>query len=140
MTKARPAIERLMERVTFAPSTLATDCWLSGRHRSKGGYSRIQVDGQTMYAHRFSYEYHVGPIPDGLTIDHLCRVRHCVNPEHLEPVTGAENVQRAFRGVAGQDTCGKGHSMADAYRTAKRRNCRTCQRLRQRDYMRRQRA
>lgn len=54
------------------------------------------VDGRLVRAHRFSYERAVGPIPAGLQIDHLCRVRACVNPAHLEPVTCGENVRRSW--------------------------------------------
>ena len=47
-----------------------------------------------MGAHRWSYQHHIGPVPEGLVLDHLCRVRHCVNPDHLEPVTSRENTLR----------------------------------------------
>lgn len=72
-----------------------TECWLwTGSHKGTGyGYIR-DVGRKTVPAHRISYLINVGPIPDGLHIDHLCRVRHCVNPTHLEPVTCKENVVR----------------------------------------------
>ena len=60
------------------------------------GYGLIWIDGQLRAAHRVSYEHFVGPIPNGLEIDHLCRVPACVNPKHLEPVTHQENVLRGF--------------------------------------------
>lgn len=76
-------------------------CWLWTGATSPQGYGRfnagLREDARNVLAHRWSYEHHVGPIPDGLDLDHLCRVRHCVNPEHLEPVTRQENVQRGHR-------------------------------------------
>lgn len=72
-------------------------CWIWGRFTLPNGYGQLTVKGKRTLAHRYMYEKHVGPIPDGLVIDHLCRVRNCVNPDHLEPVTHTEN-QRRGRG------------------------------------------
>lgn len=71
------------------------DCWLWQGALDRDGYGRVTVDGRGHPAHRVMYEVAVGPIPAGLTLDHLCRVPRCVNPSHLEPVTNAENARRA---------------------------------------------
>jgi hypothetical protein len=72
-----------------------TPCWVWLRKMHWNGYGYVFIgDGRRRGAHIVSYEQHVGPVPDGLELDHLCRVRACVNPDHLEPVTRTENVRR----------------------------------------------
>ena len=71
-------------------------CWIWRGRIAPNGYGRLG----SKYAHRVMYELHVGPIPTGLDVDHLCRVRHCVNPRHLEPVTRSENLRRGKSGEA----------------------------------------
>lgn len=72
-------------------------CWVWQRVRDRHGYGRTHREsGKTALAHRVYYERLVGPIPDGLQLDHLCRNHACVNPEHLEPVTNRENVIRGI--------------------------------------------
>lgn len=70
-------------------------CWLWTAAKDPRGYGYFKVGGKLLRAHRVAYEFLVGPIPCGLTIDHLCCVKSCVRPDHLEPVTGAENQRRA---------------------------------------------
>lgn len=69
-------------------------CWVWLRSINSKGYGSLRIDGRNTTAHRIYYERTVGPVPDGLDLDHLCRNRACCNPEHLEPVSRAENVQR----------------------------------------------
>lgn len=71
-------------------------CWLWTGSLTWDGYGIFRENNRRTGAHRFAYEYFIGPIPDRLQIDHLCRVKNCVNPDHLEPVTNAENTARAF--------------------------------------------
>lgn len=71
-----------------------TPCWEWQGERTPDGYPRIWIDNQRHEAHRVYFERHVGTIPDGLQLDHLCRNPPCVNPGHLEPVTIGENVRR----------------------------------------------
>lgn len=71
-----------------------TPCWIWMRSIDVKGYGIVPVAGRHRKAHVLVYERQVGRIPDGLQLDHLCRVRNCVNPEHLEPVTNAENARR----------------------------------------------
>lgn len=90
-------------------------CWLWTGYTNRGGYGVIYA-GAMVPAHRFAYELLVGPIPDGLVIDHLCRTKACVNPDHLEPVTQGENVRRGL-GAGSQyqpkSDCVNGHPFTD---------------------------
>lgn len=70
------------------------ECWYWKGNTNDKGYGRLYVNGKQMYAHRHSYLIHRGHIPQGLTIDHLCRNTSCVNPSHMELVTSKENTLR----------------------------------------------
>lgn len=102
------------------------------------GYGVVQIDGERHLAHRVAYEAAYGPIPQGLVIDHLCRVRNCVKPEHLEAVTTAENLRRGRRDRALQvgDTCSNDHLIVTAdllyTRPSGTSECMTCRREGQR--------
>ena len=106
-----------------------------------GGYGRLAVGHAYERAHRVSYALAIGPIPDGLEIDHLCRNRACVNPDHLEAVEHRENVLRGEGPAARhavQTECHRGHPF-DAANTYMRpdhrgRECRACGRERVRQY------
>lgn len=110
-------------------------CWHWTGSINGAGYGRF---GRGQYgsriAHRLTYLALVGPIPDGLTLDHLCRVRHCVNPDHLDPVTHAENMRRGHWAEATH--CANGHpwDKPNMYRDREgKRRCRACKRQRMRE-------
>ena len=122
-------------------------CWL-WTAGTDGRYGIFQIR-RSIKAHRFAYEDEVGPIPDGLVLDHLCAVKRCVNPAHLEPVTQAENLRRAGipgpglkRGAAqrAKTHCAQGHPYDNnntLWTPQGYRRCRECNRL---DLQRRRRA
>jgi hypothetical protein len=109
---------------------LETGCWLWQCAKTKAGYGQVPIGGKMLYAHRVYYEDHVGPIPEGLVLDHLCKTPACCNPDHLEPVTQAENLRRTRR-----SHCGRGHAITDGnvyVAPSGRRQCRECVRVRER--------
>jgi hypothetical protein len=102
-----------------------TGCWNWQRSLKDMGYGRISWRGEAVRVHRVSYELFIGPIPPGYTIDHLCRNRGCINPEHLEAVTRGENVSRGGNSL--KTTCPKGH-LYDKVRKNGSRGCTICDR------------
>ena len=106
-------------------------CWQwQGSLRS--GYGLFWSNGQAVSAHRFAYEEQYGEIPLGLELDHLCRNKPCVNPNHLEPVTHAINMSRAYVKRNLTTYCKRGHPMEDAYirKDNGKRQCQSCIKLR----------
>ena len=114
----------------------AEGCWAWTGPRDKRGYGRLRG----RLAHRIAYELAVGPIPLGLTLDHLCRTHHCVRPTHLEPVTVRVNTLRGEGRAAKearQTHCVRGHPF-DLFNTDYRkradgsvhRDCIACRRMR----------
>ena len=128
--------ERILSRVTTEDRGHDTPCWVSDRAKTtRGPYTKIGVSGRTLLTHRAAYEAWVGPIPDGLQLDHLCRVTLCCNPDHLEPVTCRENLLRGdtlTAAEAAQTHCRNGHEFTptNTYvrpdRAGRTRGCRTC--------------
>lgn len=102
-------METLRARVRRSVDVSENGCWLWRLRLDRHGYGAMHLDGRTRLAHRVAYEAFVGPIPDGLTLDHTCRVRHCVNPDHLDPCTTGENTARIPRDA----TCRNGHPRTD---------------------------
>lgn len=104
-------------------------CWIWTGYCSKKGYGAMPVDGRARGTHRLAYELLVGPIPDGLQIDHLCRVPACCNPAHLEAVTSRENTVRGVSHNGLKTHCKHGHPFdaANTYVTRRgKRWCRAC--------------
>ena len=91
----KPKPPTIAERFAAGYRKLDDGCWVWLKATGPTGYGVAWNGHRTMGAHRLSYEIHVGPIPDGLHIDHLCCNPTCVNPDHLEPVTQQENNRRA---------------------------------------------
>lgn len=93
--RQKDPLARLMSKVVWNGDE--EECWIWEGARDSRGYGCIQFGGRPRKSHRVSYELHIGPIPEGLVIDHLCRNARCVNPAHLETVTQRENVLRGKR-------------------------------------------
>ncbi len=117
---------------------LETGCWVWTGSRTRDSYGWVWFKPRAWLAHRLVYELCVGPIPEGLQIDHLCRNRPCVSPSHLEPVTNAENVRRGMGGEwwRRKTHCPQGHAYVEAntYMYRNRRHCRACIKIRSRNW------
>jgi len=124
---------RLLPRFWDKVSVAESGCWIWTAQTSRDGYGRFAFHGRKQ-AHRVAYECLVGPIPDGLQIDHLCRVRNCVNPKHMEPVTPAINSARSPINVSSinrdKTHCVNGHPFdeTNTYMWRGKRVCRACNR------------
>ena len=123
------------ERFNAKYATDANGCWIWQAFINPDGYGMFRFDGRMRLAHRFSYLHHVGPIPDGMELDHECRVRSCVNPDHLVPMSHPENNRRRDNGM--RDVCKYGHKFTpeNTYVHVTKagkiwRQCRTCRRIR----------
>lgn len=116
-------------------------CWLWTRGKTKQGYGTFRPnrgDRQPQLVHRLSHQWYIGPIPEGHVVDHLCRVRPCVRPAHLEAVTNEENLRRGA-GYALQNgmrtSCINGHEYTDENTYTDPHGgvrCRECARIRDR--------
>lgn len=117
--------ERIQTKIQIA------DCWLWFGCTTADGYGRLTWNRQVHNAHRVVYELLVGPIPTGLQVDHLCFVKNCVNPAHLQPVTQAENRRRWMKT---HTHCPHGHEYTPQntaiMKSSGGRVCRECERLR----------
>ncbi len=129
----RTSAERFFGGVQFTNS-----CWLWTFCKTPSGYGQFWRSGKIVYAHRYVYELCVAPIPEGLTIDHLCRVKNCVNPDHLEAVSYQVNVLRspiAPAAINARKThCIRGHEFTEENTSVelgrwRRRRCKACRKL-----------
>lgn len=132
MTRSFPIpIERALSKLD-----MSGDCWTWTAALNPKGYGMFRADGRMHLAHRWLYEALIGPVPQGLDLDHLCRNRACARPSHLEPVTHRENLMRGqtvnARGTrnAGKTHCKNGHEYTPINTGFRRgyRYCRTCAR------------
>jgi hypothetical protein len=128
--------DRFWEKVDKTPS-----CWLWKASKYKDGYGQFYpVHGRPHAAHKWLYEQLNGPVDPGIELDHMCRVRHCVNPEHLEPVTHRENTLRGT-GPTAQNArkkeCKNGHKLEGdnlIINSRNERGCRICRDEYERNY------
>lgn len=132
--------DRFLERIECS----SDGCWRWTRGKLANGYAEFQAEGRTVLAHRWAYAHFVGAIPAGLFIDHLCRVRDCVNPLHLEAVTNKENILRGtgFSARNARKThCTRGHEFTPENIVARKRGgreCRICRDAYNRAYVRKE--
>lgn len=129
----------------FAQYVDVGDCWEWTGTREEGGYGRFSERGVLIGAHRWVWEELVGPIPEDMTIDHMCRNPPCVNPDHLRLMPLADNVLIGY-GPPAQNArkthCKRGHEFTPEntrIRSGGRRECRTCMRVQLREQKRRKR-
>jgi hypothetical protein len=120
---------RVWDNVTPEPNS---GCWLWAGYVHKNGYATMKLTsgGKAIMAHRASYIVRHGQIPNNLPLDHKCKVKSCVNPDHLEPVTYAENNRRSPRTITLKSHCKHGHPFSgeNTRWDGKQRRCMECDR------------
>lgn len=132
----------------FGKINFTDSCWYWTAGKTKAGYGMFVEKGKHIYAHRFAYKTFKSKLTKGLVLDHLCRNRACVNPEHLEEVTMKTNYERGVapekftRWNAYKDSCKKGHPLVTSNRYFRQskphwRECNECRRLASKEYQRR---
>lgn len=108
---------RLQELIRTGYPDRPDECWSWPGYKKPDGYGQIRFNGRIQYAHRVAYELHVGPVPGGLVLDHICYEPACFNPCHLEPVTRAQNGQNRA-GLATSNTSGHRNVYWDKHRSS----------------------
>jgi hypothetical protein len=133
--RKKNTIESILSQLIAEPGLLDTPCLVWPKSAGKRRYGQVGLDGKSCYVHRLAWEHYVGPIPDGLTIDHLCFNKSCANTSHMEVVTQSENSRRGSRRRYSPPRltthCHRGHpySEKNTYITPDGgRQCRTCNR------------
>lgn len=104
MSRTANPLRKLPAHIAGMVTISDSGCWEFGGYRNAGGYGVAPYRGKHNLTHRVSYERHIGPIPDGLVIDHLCRNKPCCNPRHLEAVEHNENIRRGDSYLAVSET------------------------------------
>lgn len=133
-------LERFWQKVDRSRGSESCWLWTGHRHITEG-YGQFSVSGKIVPAHRWIWEQERGPIPPGLQLDHLCRIRYCVNPDHLEIVTQRTNILRG-KGVAADrarqthcSKCGRELAGSNLKIEGKRsRRCIACDKARKREW------
>ena len=129
-----PIMVRFMAKIKLA----ANGCWEWQGYRLYNGYGRFAVNRKIEYAHRVAYRWFKGEIPSDKEIDHICNVRHCVNPEHLRTLSHGDNFMRGngpkrfIERYANRTHCDRGHPFSGSNLILRKdgsRRCRTCKTL-----------
>lgn len=135
-------IARLFEKISINPEIAfrGVPCWMWTASKDKKGYAQFGI-GNTWQGrcHRITYKMFVGPIPEGLQVDHLCKRTSCVNPVHLEAVTGDVNYHRGDNTNANKTHCKRGHEFTPENTYVRKgigtnRSCRACRVIKGREF------